>query len=73
MRESMEVADQREKNSFYPQVPLQEEEASVCLRKEATIKSKLRTYLVPITVSVFRVACCVCVCVSGLRFQSGVL
>jgi hypothetical protein len=30
---------------------------SVCLRKEATIKSKLRTYLVPIAVSVFRVGC----------------
>jgi hypothetical protein len=30
---------------------------SVCLWKEATIKSKLRTYLVPIAVSVFRVGC----------------
>jgi hypothetical protein len=30
---------------------------SMCLQKEATIKSKLRTYLVPIAVSVFRVSC----------------
>jgi hypothetical protein len=30
---------------------------SVCLRKEATINAKLRTYLVPVAVSVFRVGC----------------
>jgi hypothetical protein len=29
----------------------------MCLQKEATIKSKLRTYLVPIAVSMFRVGC----------------
>jgi hypothetical protein len=34
-----------------------EKEPSVCLTKEATIKSRLRTYLFPIMVSVFRVCC----------------
>jgi hypothetical protein len=59
MQESMAVANQREKNSFYPQAPPQEEEAKHCLQTESTIKAKLRTYLVPVAVSVFKVGCCV--------------
>ncbi len=56
-RESMVVAAPREKNSFHPQAPQQEEEAERAFDKEATIKSRLRTYLFPIKVSVFRVGC----------------
>ncbi len=32
---------------------------SVCLRKEGTVKAKLRIYLVPVAVFVFKVGCCV--------------
>jgi hypothetical protein len=58
MQESMAVANQREKNSFHPQAPPQEEEKpSVCLQTESTVKAKLRTYLVSVTVSAFKVGC----------------
>jgi hypothetical protein len=58
-RESMTVAAPREKNSFHPQVRLQEKKLSMHLTKEAIIKSRLQTYLFLIAISVFRVGCCV--------------
>jgi hypothetical protein len=58
-RESMAVAAPREKNSFHPQASPQEEQPSMRLIKEVTIKSRIQTYLFPIAVSVFRVGCCV--------------
>jgi hypothetical protein len=58
-KESMAVAAPREKNSFHPPVPRENKKPRMRLTIEATIKSRLRTYLFPITVSMFRVGCCV--------------
>ncbi len=40
MQESMAVADQRKKNSFYPQAPLQEEEATHAFANRIEYQSK---------------------------------
>ncbi len=44
---------------FIPKHLCGRKKPSMCLRMEATTKSRLQTYLVPVAVSVFKVGCCV--------------
>ncbi len=57
-RESMAVAAPREKDSFIPKRLHGRKKPSMHLQTESTNNAILRTYLVPITVSMFRVGCC---------------
>jgi hypothetical protein len=56
-RESMAVAAQREKNSFYPQAPPQEEETVRAFADRIDHQNNTQDLLVPIPVSVLRVGC----------------
>ncbi len=58
-RESMAVAAPREKNSFHPQVPLQEEEAKRAFDERSNHQIKTTDLPLSNSGSMFRVGCCV--------------
>jgi hypothetical protein len=49
----------RRTHSLPKRLRMRKKKPSMCLQMESTIKAKLRAYLVPVVVSVFKVGCCV--------------